>query len=94
MLGPRYDEQVAEENRFHPSMLSNYLKSLKVKLYFLIIETLPSLLVFTQVLLFRFKEKVVNGFVWDTCTEFFVCLFTFPGLLCKLIDCQKCFLTG
>lgn len=66
MLGPRYDEQVAEENRFHPSMLSNYLKSLKVKLYFLIIETLPSLLVFTQVLLFRFKEKVVNGFAWDT----------------------------
>lgn len=30
MLGPRYDDQVAEENRFHPSMLSNYLKSLKV----------------------------------------------------------------
>ncbi|KAG7239712.1 hypothetical protein INR49_028648 [Caranx melampygus] len=30
MLGPRYDEQVAEENRFHPSMLSNFLKSLKV----------------------------------------------------------------
>lgn len=31
MLGPRYDDQVAEENRFHPSMLSNYLKSLKVR---------------------------------------------------------------
>ena len=31
MLGPRYDSQVAEENRFHPSMLSNYLKSLKVR---------------------------------------------------------------
>lgn len=30
MLGPRYDDQVAEENRFNPSMLSNYLKSLKV----------------------------------------------------------------
>lgn len=30
MLGPKYDGQVAEENRFHPSMLSNYLKSLKV----------------------------------------------------------------
>lgn len=30
MLGPRYDDQVPEENRFHPSMLSNYLKSLKV----------------------------------------------------------------
>lgn len=30
MLGPRYDDQVAEENRFHPSMLSNLLKSLKV----------------------------------------------------------------
>uniref|UniRef100_A0A8C6RTK9 mRNA-capping enzyme n=1 Tax=Nannospalax galili TaxID=1026970 RepID=A0A8C6RTK9_NANGA len=31
MLGPRYDSQVAEENRFYPSMLSNYLKSLKVR---------------------------------------------------------------
>lgn len=30
MLGPRYDDQVAEENRFHPSMLLIYLKSLKV----------------------------------------------------------------
>lgn len=30
MLGPKYDDQVAEENRFHPSMLSNFLKSLKV----------------------------------------------------------------
>lgn len=30
MLGPRYDYQVEEENRFHPSMLFNYLKSLKV----------------------------------------------------------------
>lgn len=30
MLGPRYDDMVPEENRFHPSMLSNYLKSLKV----------------------------------------------------------------
>jgi len=30
MLGPRYDDKVPEENRFHPSMLSNYLKSLKV----------------------------------------------------------------
>lgn len=57
MLGPRYDEQVAEENRFHPSMLSNYLKSLKVKLHFLIIETLLSLIMFTQVLLFTYKEK-------------------------------------
>ncbi|XP_044866911.1 mRNA-capping enzyme isoform X2 [Mauremys mutica] len=36
MLGPRYDEQVAEENRFHPSMLSNYLKSLKVKMGLLV----------------------------------------------------------
>ena len=57
MLGPRYDEQVAEENRFHPSMLSNYLKSLKVKLNFLVIETLLSLLMFIQMLLFRFKKK-------------------------------------
>lgn len=31
MLGPRYDDQVAAENRFHPSMLSNLLKSLKVR---------------------------------------------------------------
>ncbi|KAE8286682.1 mRNA-capping enzyme Polynucleotide 5'-triphosphatase [Larimichthys crocea] len=36
MLGPRYDDQVAEENRFHPSMLSNYLKSLKVKMGLLV----------------------------------------------------------
>nr|XP_048701006.1 mRNA-capping enzyme isoform X3 [Caretta caretta] len=36
MLGPRYDEQVAEENRFHPSMLSNYLRSLKVKMGLLV----------------------------------------------------------
>uniref|UniRef100_A0A8D1G260 mRNA-capping enzyme n=1 Tax=Sus scrofa TaxID=9823 RepID=A0A8D1G260_PIG len=36
MLGPRYDSQVAEENRFHPSMLSNYLKSLKVKMGLLV----------------------------------------------------------
>uniref|UniRef100_A0A1A8F7H1 mRNA-capping enzyme n=1 Tax=Nothobranchius korthausae TaxID=1143690 RepID=A0A1A8F7H1_9TELE len=36
MLGPRYDEQVAEENRFHPSMLSNYLKSLNVKMGLLV----------------------------------------------------------
>ncbi|XP_050805251.1 mRNA-capping enzyme isoform X4 [Gopherus flavomarginatus] len=36
MLGTRYDEQVAEENRFHPSMLSNYLKSLKVKMGLLV----------------------------------------------------------
>ncbi|XP_063089271.1 mRNA-capping enzyme isoform X3 [Cavia porcellus] len=36
MLGPRYDSQVAEENRFHPSMLSNYLKSLKVKMSLLV----------------------------------------------------------
>lgn len=33
MLGPKYDGQVAEENRFHPSMLSNFLKSLKVSNY-------------------------------------------------------------
>ncbi|XDV42397.1 hypothetical protein PO909_011069 [Leuciscus waleckii] len=32
MLGPRYDDKVPEENRFHPSMLSNYLKSLKMGL--------------------------------------------------------------
>uniref|UniRef100_A0A8C2DQK1 RNA guanylyltransferase and 5'-phosphatase n=1 Tax=Cyprinus carpio TaxID=7962 RepID=A0A8C2DQK1_CYPCA len=32
MLGPRYDDKVPEENRFHPSMLSNYLRSLKVKM--------------------------------------------------------------
>ena len=31
MLGPKYDDKVQEENRFHPSMLSNYLKSLKVR---------------------------------------------------------------
>ncbi|MBN3301780.1 MCE1 enzyme, partial [Amia calva] len=36
MLGPKYDELVPEENRFHPSMLSNYLKSLKVKMGLLI----------------------------------------------------------
>uniref|UniRef100_A0A8C5DSM7 mRNA-capping enzyme n=1 Tax=Gouania willdenowi TaxID=441366 RepID=A0A8C5DSM7_GOUWI len=36
MLGPRYDSYVAEENRFHPSMLSNYLKSLKVKMGLLV----------------------------------------------------------
>ncbi|XP_018409864.1 PREDICTED: mRNA-capping enzyme isoform X2 [Nanorana parkeri] len=36
MLGPKYDEQVPEENRFHPSMLSNYLKSLKVKMAMLV----------------------------------------------------------
>ncbi|KAM7136067.1 mRNA-capping enzyme isoform 7-T7 [Molossus nigricans] len=36
MLGPRYDSQVAEENRFHPSMLSNYLKSLKIKMSLLV----------------------------------------------------------
>ncbi|XP_070781922.1 mRNA-capping enzyme isoform X2 [Enoplosus armatus] len=36
MLGPRYDDQVAEENRFHPSMLSNYLRSLKVKMGLLV----------------------------------------------------------
>nr|XP_060608996.1 mRNA-capping enzyme [Anolis sagrei ordinatus] len=36
MLGPKYDDQVAEESRFHPSMLSNYLKSLKVKMCLLI----------------------------------------------------------
>lgn len=31
MLGPKYDDKVQEENRFHPSMLSNYSKSLKVR---------------------------------------------------------------
>ncbi|GAA6098432.1 mRNA-capping enzyme isoform X1 [Tachysurus ichikawai] len=36
MLGPRYDDMVPEENRFHPSMLSNYLKSLKVKMGLLV----------------------------------------------------------
>ncbi|KAK7133559.1 hypothetical protein R3I94_015440 [Phoxinus phoxinus] len=36
MLGPRYDDKVPEENRFHPSMLSNYLKSLKVKMGLLV----------------------------------------------------------
>ncbi|XP_075940884.1 mRNA-capping enzyme [Anarhichas minor] len=36
MLGPRYDDQVLEENRFHPSMLFNYLKSLKVKMGLLV----------------------------------------------------------
>uniref|UniRef100_A0A674MFV9 mRNA-capping enzyme n=1 Tax=Takifugu rubripes TaxID=31033 RepID=A0A674MFV9_TAKRU len=36
MLGPRYDDQVAAENRFHPSMLSNLLKSLKVKMGLLV----------------------------------------------------------
>ncbi|XP_044024265.1 mRNA-capping enzyme isoform X3 [Siniperca chuatsi] len=36
MLGPRYDDQVAEENRFHPSMLSDFLKSLKVKMGLLV----------------------------------------------------------
>ncbi|KAG9347413.1 hypothetical protein JZ751_004980 [Albula glossodonta] len=36
MLGPKYDDSVPEECRFHPSMLSNYLKSLKVKMGLLI----------------------------------------------------------
>ncbi|XP_048477413.1 mRNA-capping enzyme, partial [Rhincodon typus] len=36
MLGSRYDDQVPEENRFHPSMLSNYLKSLKVNMGILV----------------------------------------------------------
>ncbi|XP_068609681.1 mRNA-capping enzyme isoform X2 [Brachionichthys hirsutus] len=36
MLGPRYDDQVAEECRFHPSMLSNFLKSLNVKMGLLV----------------------------------------------------------
>ncbi|XP_072409825.1 mRNA-capping enzyme isoform X4 [Chiloscyllium punctatum] len=36
MLGARYDDQVPEENRFHPSMLSNYLKSLKVNMGLLV----------------------------------------------------------
>ncbi|KAJ8270805.1 hypothetical protein GJAV_G00119480 [Gymnothorax javanicus] len=36
MLGPKYDELVPEECRFLPSMLSNYLKSLKVKMGLLI----------------------------------------------------------
>lgn len=71
MLGPRYDDQVAEENRFHPSMLSNYLKSLKVKSNFLFIEMLLLLLTFIQILLFRFKKNVVDGFLGDTYTEKF-----------------------
>jgi mRNA-capping enzyme len=36
MLGPRYDGQAAEENQFHPSILKNYLKSLKVKVSLLV----------------------------------------------------------
>ncbi|KAJ8008923.1 hypothetical protein DPEC_G00083460 [Dallia pectoralis] len=36
MLGPQYDDKVPEENRFHPSMLSQYLKSLKVKMGLLV----------------------------------------------------------
>uniref|UniRef100_A0AAY4BAH4 mRNA-capping enzyme n=1 Tax=Denticeps clupeoides TaxID=299321 RepID=A0AAY4BAH4_9TELE len=36
MLGHKYDDQVPEENRFLPSMLSNYLKSLQVKMGLLI----------------------------------------------------------
>lgn len=33
------------------------------------------IIMFTKVLLFRYKEKGVDGFVWDTCAEiFFVCL--------------------
>uniref|UniRef100_A0A8C7D3H2 mRNA-capping enzyme n=1 Tax=Oncorhynchus kisutch TaxID=8019 RepID=A0A8C7D3H2_ONCKI len=36
MLGPKYDDKVPEENRFHPSMLSQYLKSLKVKMGLLV----------------------------------------------------------
>ncbi|XP_048350587.1 mRNA-capping enzyme isoform X1 [Sphaerodactylus townsendi] len=36
MLGSKYDDQVADECRFHPSMLSNYLKSLKVKMGLLV----------------------------------------------------------
>ncbi|KAL0967312.1 hypothetical protein UPYG_G00250610 [Umbra pygmaea] len=36
MLGPQYDDKVLEENRFHPSMLSQYLKSLKVKMGLLV----------------------------------------------------------
>ncbi|KAF6732248.1 mRNA-capping enzyme [Oryzias melastigma] len=36
MLGPRYDDQVEEAYRFHPSMLFNHLKSLKVKMGLLV----------------------------------------------------------
>ncbi|XP_061890437.1 mRNA-capping enzyme [Entelurus aequoreus] len=36
MLGSTFDDQVAEENRFYPSMLSNYLKSLNVKMGLLV----------------------------------------------------------
>ncbi|XP_010881117.2 mRNA-capping enzyme isoform X1 [Esox lucius] len=36
MLGPQYDDKVPEENRFHPNMLSQYLKSLKVKMGLLV----------------------------------------------------------
>ncbi len=59
MLGPRYDDQVAEENRFHPSMLSNYLKSLKVS-NSVKIEVLSNILKLTN------PRLIVS---------FFVCLF-------------------
>nr|XP_021521229.1 mRNA-capping enzyme isoform X3 [Aotus nancymaae] len=36
MLGPRYDSQVAEENRFHPSMLFKLPKELRVKMGLLV----------------------------------------------------------
>ncbi|KAG7266881.1 hypothetical protein CRUP_027944 [Coryphaenoides rupestris] len=36
MLGSKYDDKVKEENRFHPSMLANFLKSLKVKMGLLV----------------------------------------------------------
>lgn len=54
MLGPRYDSQVAEENRFHPSMLSNYLKSLKVrnkKIFYI------DIIYFISPLFFRWLKK-------------------------------------
>lgn len=104
MLGPRYDEQVAEENRFHPSMLSNYLKSLKVKLHFLVTETLLFQCSF-KCCFSVLRKKVVGGFLWDICMEnlFFYLLFQvfsanpeFPKVLsyrqelCKILQLIHC----
>lgn len=92
MLGPRYDDQVAEENRFHPSMLSNYLKSLKVRLNFLLIKTLRSLLMFIHMLLFRFKKK--GGWRFPLRHLYRVFFFYVFRFSLQLINFQKYFLIG
>ncbi|XP_078504413.1 mRNA-capping enzyme isoform X2 [Lissotriton helveticus] len=65
MLGPRYDEQVPEENRFHPSMLSNYLKSLKVCCTISWCLLFPIGRVFEQVTLMLPYSEVKMGLLID-----------------------------